>query len=124
MKKSLVCLVTGLSSAFAAVAAPPDGDWPNYGRTPGGDRHSPLKQVDRGNVARLALAWEFKTGEAAVETGRPTALETTPLVIDGAMYVSTPLGRVLALDPLTGKVRWSRDLAVTRQREFGDWVTR
>ena len=87
----------------------PAGDWPNYGRTPGGDRHSPLAQINRENVAKLTLAWEYRTGEAGIETGNPTALETTPLVIDGVMYVSTPLGKVVALDPLSGKPRWSRD---------------
>src|SRR6185503_1513562 len=74
--------------------------------------------------ARLALAWEFHTGEAAEQTGRPTALETTPLAVDGLLFVSTPLGKVVALDPVTGKPRWTRDLAVSRKRGFGDWVTR
>jgi quinoprotein glucose dehydrogenase len=111
---------------FTAVlaATPADGDWPNYGRTPGGDRHSPLTQIDRGNVGRLTLAWEFKTGEAAIQTGNPTALEATPLVIDGVMYLSTPLGTVFALDPVTGKQRWRRDIGVKHDRHFGDWVNR
>ena len=107
-----------------AMGADLPGDWANYGRTPGGDRHSPLAQITRDNVAKLTLAWEYKTGEAGIETGNPTALETTPLVIDGVMYVSTPLGKVVALDPLTGKPRWLRDLAVKHKRYFGDWVTR
>jgi quinoprotein glucose dehydrogenase len=113
-----------LGAAAACAAAPADGDWPNYGRTPGGDRHSPLTQIDRGNVAKLELAWEYRTGEAGIETGNPTALETTPLVVDGLMYVSTPLGKVVALDPQTGQPRWSRDFEVRRKRYFGDWVTR
>ena len=114
----------GFLLAAPAMPAPADGDWPNYGRTPGGDRHSPLAQIDRGNVGKLTLAWEYKTGEAAVETGQPTALETTPLVIDGVMYISTPLGKAAALDPLNGKELWSRDLSVPHTRGFGDWVTR
>ena len=121
--KSLLVYAIGLLVAIPAAAAG-DGDWANYGRTPGGDRHSPLVQINRQNVAKLTLAWEYKTGEAGIETGNPTALETTPLVIDGVMYVSTPLGKVAALDPLTGKPRWLRDLAVEQKRHFGDWVTR
>ena len=124
MKHSRGWVWLALGAASICVAAPPDGDWPNYGRTPGGDRHSPLTQIDRGNVAKLELAWEYKTGEAGIDTGNPTALETTPLVVDGVMYVSTPLGKVAALDPLTGESRWSRDFAVKRKRYFGDWVTR
>ena len=60
-------------------------------------------QIDRANVGKLTLAWEYKTGEAGIKTGNPTALEATPLVIDGVMYLSTPLGKVIALDPVTGK---------------------
>ncbi|HEV7606522.1 MAG TPA: pyrroloquinoline quinone-dependent dehydrogenase [Steroidobacteraceae bacterium] len=108
----------------AAFAAPPSADWPNYGRTAGGDRHSPLTQIDRANVGKLTLAWEYKTGEAAIETGNPTALEATPLVIDGVMYLSTPLGKVVALDPVSGQPKWVRQLVVEHKRQFGDWVSR
>jgi quinoprotein glucose dehydrogenase len=115
-----------LACAVVHAAEPPvpTGDWPNYGRTPGGDRHSPLKQITRANVAQLQLAWEYKTGEAGVETGNPTALEATPLVIDDVMYLATPLGKVLALDPLSGKQLWAREIEVMRKRHFGDWVNR
>ena len=40
------------------------------------------------------------------------------------MYLSTPLGKVIALDPVTGKQRWMRDVGVKRDRHFGDWVSR
>jgi quinoprotein glucose dehydrogenase len=121
--KTLTCAALCLF-AHGALAADVSGDWPNYGRTPGGDRHSPLKQIDRANVSRLELAWEFKTGEAGIETGSPIALEVTPLVVDGTMYLATPLGQVIALDPLTGAAKWRRDMAVRRDRQFGDWVSR
>jgi quinoprotein glucose dehydrogenase len=123
MKRSMACCVTGLLCAVAAGGSS-DGDWPNYGRTPGGDRHSPLAQIDRGNVASHEHAWEYRTGEAGLQTGQPTALEATPLVIDGRLYLSTPLGKVIALDPVTGKSLWVRDLQVRRERGFGDWVSR
>jgi len=123
MKRWMACCATSLLYSLAAGASP-DADWPNYGRTPGGDRHSPLAQIDRGNVGRLELAWEYKTGEAALKTGNPTALEATPLVIEGRMYLSTPLGKVIALDPVTGRQIWARDMEVKRERGFGDWVSR
>jgi len=119
----MACCATSLMYSLAAGASP-DGDWPNYGRTPGGDRHSPLAQIDRANVGRLELAWEYKTGEAGIKTGNPTALEATPLVIGGRMYLSTPLGKVIALDPVTGQQVWIRDMQVKRERGFGDWVSR
>jgi quinoprotein glucose dehydrogenase len=40
------------------------------------------------------------------------------------MYLSTPLGKVVALDPVTGKPLWAREIAVKRERSFGDWVSR
>ena len=71
-----------------------ESDWPFYGRTPGGDRHSPLRQIDTSNVSQLEVAWRFHTGEGApmFSTRSPTALEVTPLVFRGTMYLSTPLG--------------------------------
>ena len=124
MKQILFCILTSMTVAAAHAAETATGDWPNYGRTPGGDRHSPLTQIDRANVGKLTLAWEYKTGEAGIETGNPTALEATPLVIDGVMYLSTPLGKVIALDPVSGKQKWVRDVGVERKRYFGDWVSR
>src|SRR5882672_5443655 len=113
MKNFLACVSVSLF-AIAATAANPGvgtaGDWPSYGRTPGGNRHSPLTQLTRDNVAHLTLAWEFKTGEAGIETGNPTALEATPLVVDGTLYLSTPLGRIVALDPVSGTQRWTREI--------------
>jgi quinoprotein glucose dehydrogenase len=124
MKRFPFALAPALFIAIASGAEPAPGDWPNYGRTPGGDRHAPLMQIDRANVGKLELAWEYKTGEAAIETGNPTALEATPLVIDGVMYLSTPLGKVVALDPVSGQQKWARDVGVKRERHFGDWVSR
>jgi quinoprotein glucose dehydrogenase len=122
MKRTTSASCIALLAAAASLARA--DDWPAYGRTPGGDRHSPLAQIDRGNVDKLALAWEYRTGEAALETGQPTALEATPLAVDGLLYLSTPLGKVIALDPVTGRPRWERALEVSRKRGFGDWVSR
>ncbi|HJS56750.1 MAG TPA: hypothetical protein VKA01_01495, partial [Vicinamibacteria bacterium] len=39
-----------------------DSGWPSYSGGPGGERYSPLAQIDRENVARLAVAWTYRTG--------------------------------------------------------------
>ena len=44
-----------------------ESDWPSYGRTPYGERHSPLHQIDTSNVSKLEVAWRFHTGEGAPE---------------------------------------------------------
>ena len=106
--------------------APTDGDWPAYGRTALGDRHSPLRDIDRSNVSRLEVAWRYHTGETAdsFATHAPTALEATPLVVGGTLYFATPLGRVIALDPVSGAERWTFDPHVDRMTHFGDFANR
>ena len=64
-----------------------------------GSRFTPLDQINRTNVQRLALQWVFQTGVR----GRH---ETTPLVIDGVMYLTTPQNHAYAIDVRTGRPLW------------------
>jgi len=102
------------------------GDWPVYGRDPGGARFSPLTQITRANVAQLQVAWTYHTGipDMSGMGHRPPALEVTPIVVDGTMYVSTPTGIIAALDPATGTERWRFDAGVNPHRGYGDFVSR
>jgi quinoprotein glucose dehydrogenase len=115
---------SGNVSTIHSTAA--ETEWPSYGRTAFGDRHSPLRQIDTANVSKLEVAWRVHTGEGAPDfkTRSPTALEATPLVFRGIMYVSTPLGRVFALDPVTGTQRWVYDPQIDRTTQFGDFANR
>ena len=119
-----LCLAAVLTSG--AIAQQPAGDWQVYGRDAAGTRYSPLTQITRKNVTELAPAWTFHTGELDVNTGgnRPPALEVTPLVVNGVMYVSTPLGRVYALDATNGDVKWRFDAEVDPTRGYGDFASR
>ena len=111
------------------LCCPPAGlaaqspDWPAYGHDRGGERFSPLKGINRGNVARLTVAWEYSTGEAKTPIEQSVSFEATPLVLGGVMYLSTPLGRVVALDSESGKERWVTDLEV-KPVSFADFTTR
>src|SRR5262245_2379194 len=104
----VLCAVLFCVSLFAA-----DGDWPVYGHDPGGQRYSPLTSINRENVKTLKVAWTYRTGDAyqPPRGNRPTAFEATPLYVNNTLYLSTPLGRVIALDPVTGVKRWSYDAA-------------
>src|ERR1700750_1465578 len=117
-------LFTGiLALAAQAFQSQPDGDWPAYGRDTGGQRFSPLTSITRGNVQSLRVAWTFHTGDAyAPPRARPTAFEATPIYVDGTLYIGTPLGRVFALDPVTGRSRWTYDSKVPRDKGYGDFA--
>lgn len=86
-------------------------DWPFYGGDQGGSRYSPLDLIDRSNVAKLQVAWEWKTNEAPMPELKttPGMFEVTPLEIDGVLYLSTPYNRVAALDAASGHEIWSYD---------------
>ena len=75
-------------------------EWPYYGGDQGGSKYSPLDQINRSNVSRLKVAWEWKTGEAPLPEFKttPGSFEVTPIMIGGVLYLSTPYNRVVALD--------------------------
>ena len=98
-------------SLIAASAMAADVEWPFFGGDQAGSKYSALTQINRDNVANLKVAWEWRTGEKALEEYRttPGMFEATPLMVDGTLYLSTPYNRVIALNPATGAQRWSYD---------------
>jgi quinoprotein glucose dehydrogenase len=118
-RASLLALV--LASVGIAGAASAD-EWVAYGRDAGGTRFSPLSQIDRSNVASLKQAWIFHTGDIADGKGEGprSGFEATPLFLDGRLYLTTPFGRVVALDPATGRQLWTHDPKVDRSWPYGD----
>ncbi|HEV7993460.1 MAG TPA: pyrroloquinoline quinone-dependent dehydrogenase [Gemmatimonadaceae bacterium] len=121
---SVACAPHTMHEVSPASASP--GEWSAYGGDVLGGRHSRLTQIDTANVARLAVAWTYHTGELAptVQTKRPRSLEATPIVVDGVMYLITPLGRVIALDAESGAERWVFDARLDRTIGFGDHTSR
>jgi quinoprotein glucose dehydrogenase len=118
-------MLAASSSAIASShAQTPDGEWRAYGHDALGSRHSSLTSITRDNVGRLEVAWTYRTGEIDAKTREPTKFEATPLMVDGTLYLSTPFGRVIALDPQTGKERWTYDAKVSRRGSWGDWANR
>ncbi len=118
--KSILLVSLAVSCGWTA-----DGEWPVYGGDAGGQRYSPLNQINGQNVSKLTVAWTFRTGDAyQPKRGNATWFETTPLYIDGTLYATTPLGQVFALDPLQGTVRWSFNAKVDRDAGYGDFANR
>ncbi len=91
---------------LVAVTVPPaaaQDDWRNWGRDLGNQRHSPLTQINADNVDQLELAWRYEMPRPGVPS-RPA--QSTPLMVDGVLYLSFPYYRVVALVPETGEELW------------------
>jgi len=77
---------------------PSPEDWLMFSRTYDAQRFSPLKEINKGNVRQLELAWKID-----LPTG---TTETIPTVYRGVMYTIVPDGTVRALDAATGTLIW------------------
>lgn len=102
-------------------------EWVHHGNDAGGMRYSPLKQIHRGNVDRLKIAWRWKSGDVSDgKSGWPvrTAFEATPLMIGSTLYVTTPFQRLAALDASTGRELWIFDPKIDRRRAYNLYVNR
>lgn len=82
----------------AMLAAPPAADWLSWRRTQDGQGFSPLKQIDRTNVAKLKLAWALTMLEGSNQV--------TPLIHDGIMFLTHPQNVVQAVNAASGDVIW------------------
>jgi quinoprotein glucose dehydrogenase len=136
--RATASVVGAVVAACVLACSPPsarrpetsDIEWPAYGGDAGGSRFSSATQIDRRNVVSLRAAWTFATGPTSVEAitnpkeGNTPNHEATPIVVDGRMYVSTPLGRVFALDPASGRVFWIFDAQIDVTGNYGDNANR
>jgi len=117
-----------LACISAAVQAADEADtqWPTYGNDPGGSRYAEVSQINRTNVARLAPAWTYRTGDLGegYPSGRREAFEATPILIDGVLYFSTPYGHVHAVDAATGERLWHFDAQLPNDRQYAENTSR
>ncbi len=104
------CQVTGGSSSsvdskrlMAADSPENAGQWMMYGRDYAEQRYSPLTQINTNTVTGLGLAWYADLAE------RGGVYETTPIVVDGRIFVTSPWSKVYAFDAKTGKRLWKYD---------------
>jgi alcohol dehydrogenase (cytochrome c)/quinohemoprotein ethanol dehydrogenase len=98
-----------VDEARLTAADTDSANWMSYGRTYDEQRFSPLKDINATSVAQLGLAWHYDLDAAH------RAQESTPLVIDGVMYVTSAWSKVFALDARTGKEIWRFDPKVPGQ---------
>jgi quinoprotein glucose dehydrogenase len=104
------------------------GQWTNYGNDPGGMRHSPLSQINLENVKNLKQVWSYQSGELKTYEGTnlasKAAFETTPLMINGVLYFSTPTNRVIALDAASGKELWVYNANINLKGDYSEVACR
>ena len=75
-------------------------NWMTYAGSYKSHRYSVLDQINRKNVASLKLAWAYQIQRAGI-------VETSPLVVDGVMYLTEPPSTVTALDVRSGRPLWT-----------------
>src|SRR5438034_6307833 len=81
--------------------APADAkNWLSYGKDYSNTRYTTSKKINAQNIGTLVPRWVYQTG------GPIGSFETTPLVVDGVMYLTTPFNHAMALDARTGKQLW------------------
>ena len=95
-----------VNAARITAADSEPGNWMTYGRTYDEQRFSPLQRINAQNVSQLKLAWHYDLDAAH------RVQESTPIVVDGVMYLTSAWSKVFALDPATGKELWVFDPAV------------
>jgi len=94
---------TNVTDSMMLNAASNENDWLLHGRTYDNQRYSPLKQITVDNVKSLNLV-------ALLQTGMTASFETTPIVVNGVMYITTPVVNkkmmIMAMNAVTGERLW------------------
>src|SRR5262249_16688495 len=98
--KRLLLIFLFSTPIYAQDGGATRADWPHYGGTQMSWRYSALDQINTGNVKNLTPAWIFQTGDYAEN------LHSTPIVIEGVMYLISARAQVFALNAATGQVIW------------------
>jgi quinoprotein glucose dehydrogenase len=119
-RKIMMALSAAICLSLGGAAAA--DEWSSYGRDPQSTRFSPLTQIKPENVGRLQQVWTFHTGDIAnaPDGSARSGFETTPLLVDGKLFITTGFNRVIALDPVTGRQIWAFDPKLNRTRIYGD----
>lgn len=116
----MLCITLALSTALTAHAqrGADRGEWHSYGGDLGSTKYSPLDQINADNVSELKIAWVWHSPDNDLigDNRRlvPGAFKSTPLMVDGVLYVPTMLNIVAAIDAGTGETLWTFDTEVRK----------
>jgi alcohol dehydrogenase (cytochrome c) len=105
-------LAFGAAKDLTSATAPADKDFPKVGGNLGNQNYSSLTQINKSNVKALGAVWRTRISQAPTTTPVPApgtddeGQQTSALVLDGVIYIDTPVGGVAAIDGKTGAVKW------------------
>ena len=108
-----------------SLAQGQDG-WPSYGHDPAGTRYSAAEQINRANVASLRPAWTYRTGALQPSTDliHKAAFESTPILVEDKLFLTTPYNHVIALNPQNGGRLWEYDPHVDLTQDYSEVSSR
>ena len=93
-------------AARPSACCPPTGnDMPVNGGNLGNQRYSSLAAINRQNIQNLGAAWKINVSAAPPATDN-VGTQTTPVVVNGVIFLNTPAGGVIAVDGATGTSKW------------------
>src|SRR5260221_10924227 len=98
-------------AAVCDVSQAQEKTWSTFNGDLQAQKYSPLTQITPENVGKLKVAWKVHTGDVSAGTGKTpaTVWSATPLFVNDTVYLGTPFYRIFALEPDTGKVKWTYD---------------
>ncbi len=110
---SLVMAGSGSGLLAQADTSPELVEWPHYGNDLASSKYSPLNQINAGNVQDLEIAWVWDSPDNQTfrehDDASAGAWKSTPIMLDGVLYISTQLGQVAAVDAASGEQIWAYD---------------
>jgi quinohemoprotein ethanol dehydrogenase len=105
-------LALGAAVDLAECCTPADKDFPKPGGNLANQNYSSLAQINKSNITNLGPVWMTRISQAPATTPAPSpgtddgGQQTAPIVVDGVIYMDTPVGDVIAVDGATGAVKW------------------
>ncbi len=115
--------------ACAQQGAGTDGQWRFYSGDQGSTKYSPLDQINASNVGNLKVAWQRPLIDPDFLEQHPKLrysnnFRSTPIYVDGVLYLSNGIGLVEAVDPATGKTLWLQKPFESGSAGLRGWAAR
>ncbi|WP_452600611.1 pyrroloquinoline quinone-dependent dehydrogenase [Pontimicrobium sp. MEBiC06410] len=110
--KYVILSVTAMLFSLNNFVIAQNRDWSSYAADKYNSKYSSLDQINKDNVKDLGIVWEWESPDnALMKTKRyPISIyQTTPLAINGVLYISSSLGTVSAVNGKTGETIWKYD---------------